>query len=203
MMSSFVSLQWKVGRLPGIFFKNVTCLHGAICFVPFFASAPVFYALNFEGPKINVLLTPPVRQMSMSDCQNGGAKKNNKCRRSVDVCFKNKTNDRCFLLKYYHVLCCFLPRVICIYQWFVFFYSRLTLETTPSQHPLFLCCSLTRLRQTPIVRPPSPCSSKERSYDLSRDVRDADENESEGTCEEDFHVTRTLCLLGIDKTQHV
>lgn len=74
-----------------------------------------------------------------------------------------------------------------------FFYSRLTLERTPSQHPLFLCCSFTRLRQTPIVRPPSPCSSKERSYDLSKDVRDAYENESEGTHnEEDSHVTRTL-----------
>ena len=96
------------GRLVGCpAFFDVTCLHGAICFVPFFASAPVFYALNLEGPKINVLLTPPVRQMSMSDCQNGVAKKNKKCRRSVDVCFKNKTNDRCFLLKYYHVLCCF------------------------------------------------------------------------------------------------
>lgn len=99
------------GRLVGCpAFFYVTCLHAAICiicFVPFFASAPVFYALNFAGPKINVLVTPPVRQMSMSDCQNGGAKKNKKCRRSVDVCFKNKTNDRCFLLKYYHVLCCF------------------------------------------------------------------------------------------------
>lgn len=105
MMRKIVSLQWKVGRLPGIFFY-VTCLHGAICiicFVPFFASAPVFYALNFEGPKINVLLTPPVRQMSMSDCQNGGAKKNKKCRRSVDV--------GCVCHLYISVVCVFLLQV--------------------------------------------------------------------------------------------
>ena len=98
----------------------------------------------------------------------------------------------------------FLPCLICIYQWFVFFYSRLTLETTPSRHPLFLCCSFTRLRQTPIVRPPSPCSSKERSYDLSRDVRDADEHETEGTySEEDSHVMSPghfVCLALMCKT---